>query len=219
MDYPWLPLWARDSFRHMEEAGNLSDQERKLFTDDRLEDFWRAADKYVSERLGNGDDELGGWLIGSIIAPLQLHGGPIPAGRLSKKTEIRQRQKNADALLDEAADLASDLVRKLWELEKSTNLRPHPLDGYLNTIRDLETELREYPKTQELFQDVHGMASQKSSWRDWMREADHNLQTMRRVRPGDLRMREKHWVALAQVLFGGHISRDAVKAALTSVNG
>jgi len=215
MDYPWLPVWARNSFHGMEAAGTLSDQERRLFTSENLTDFWAAADCYVSRYQGPNDD-LGGWLIGSIIAPLQLHFEPGTKDSPSKKTGIWERQLKADDLINKAADLAADLADTLRELEETTRLRPEMLSS--DVVYDLEKKLRDWPETKDLFSTVPGMKSQKSSWRDWLREAHANLQGMLRICPGDFQLREKHWVALVHAMIGEAISRESVQAALRTVN-
>lgn len=80
-------------------------------------------------------------------------------------------------------------------------------------LRILEKSFSEYPEANELFKDVPGMASQKSTWADWMREAEENMNLTLSIWPGKLELKEVDWVNLAQVLIGEHINRNAVRSA------
>lgn len=238
-----LPLLVKWNFESKVAAGLLSDREKAFFTDERLTQFWRKVDDYLSGVNADGRDGAASVLVGGFINPINF--GYCNAGTKempSRKTRIRTAQNEAEPVISRIAQLSGELADALDELEKITHIHPcqvrlfhvvqplihddavQNLSGYWagvrtsEALRILQNKFDEYPKATEIFLDVPGMASQKSTWVDWMREAESCMVETVRIYPGKLTLTEANWVSLAQVLCGEHITRDAVHAARKSCN-
>jgi len=231
-------------FSGMDCAGNLNEHERAFFIDERLSDFWGSVAQYLDQVGYERADNAASQLVGSFLGGLDLYGHSGTKDRPSRKTKVRERQQKADALIAKAAQLSEQLTEVLEQIEKTTHIIPDEMyfmalfrkvavdvDGsfertpsHWEDIRAwqvtgrLGESLRSYPKTDEQFAGVPGMASRESSWRDWMRSAHDALQHCLRMCPGSLVVKEKHWVVLAKVLIDEGISRDRVHPVFTQLN-
>lgn len=240
MDKPaWLPAWVASNYCRMIRENLLSENEKLFFTDERLRDFWSKVGQYLTYKTHQGFcQDASAFFVGAFLNPLAMYGEKTgTAARPVLKVQIRTSQKKADVLFDEAARLAGELALVLENLESTTRfypdemwlmpvvrqLIPEPLNDLLppsefvhahQALRVLEKAFLYYPRTGDLFNEIPGMASQKASWRDWLREARGNIQTMLDIYPGKFIMREKDWVNLVQVLIDKEITRSAVQAAL-----
>lgn len=207
---------------------------RSLAFDPRMQRFWL----HVGPRLRLTMDEIS-LLLGSILGPLSRYKNAGTRDRPNLKVRLRDRQKTADELLDRAAGAAADLAILLEDLESLTRYLPDEMrlltlvrratgmdldevDSYdegaktAAALHRLAQALAEHPRTEGLFLEIPGMASQKASWRDWLVEVLTNLGEFERQQGVRLELREAHWVALAQVLVSPDIGRASVNSALRS---
>lgn len=235
----FLPLGFWSIYLDMKARGVLSDRDVLLFIDERLIDFWEYVSSYTAliDQQWLADAES--FIVGSILNPLDWYSQTGTAVRPTLKNKVRERQKKADVLFNEIAELACQLSEKLDKVSSTTNYFPdqiylsellQPLTEYdliktdiasnrlltANLINDLHTAFRDYPRSDRLFTDVPGMNSQKSSWRDWMAEAKQNLSLLLDMYGKVFEIREKHWLALVNVLIDKNISRTSVNAALNN---
>lgn len=238
-----LPYEVQAIFDYMLADGSLSERQPLFFTDTRLVKFWRKVSDYLPKVPESRREDAASILVGSFITPIGLgYGKTGTADQPTRKTRIREAQKKADPIIDRIADLAGELGDALEELESITSIHPcevrflhvvqplfhdeavQNLSGYWlgvrtsEALRILERKFRDYPLANDQFKDIPGLASQKATWVDWMREAESGLEDMMRFCPGKLSLSESDWVNLAQVLIGDHITRGAVQAARRSCN-
>lgn len=238
-----LPYEVQAIFDYMLANGSLSERQPLFFTDTRLVKFWRKVSDYLPKVPESRREDAASILVGSFITPIGLgYGKTGTADQPTRKTRIREAQKKADPIIDRIADLAGELGDALEELESITSIHPcevrflhvvqplfhdeavQNLSGYWlgvrtsEALRILERKFRDYPLANNQFKDIPGLASQKATWVDWMREAESGLEDMMRFCPGKLSLSESDWVNLAQVLIGDHITRGAVQAARRSCN-
>jgi len=238
-----LPYEVQAIFDYMLADGSLSVRQQVFFTNKRLVKFWRKVDDYLSEVPEPHREGSASALVGSFITPISFgYGDTGTADQPTRKTRIREAQKKADPIIDRIARLAGELGDALVELEEITSIHPcevrflhvvqplfhdeavQNLSGYwlgvrtYEALRILERKFRDYPLAHDQFKDIPGLASQKATWVDWMREAERGLEDMARYCPSKLSLSESDWVNLAQVLIGKHITREAVQAARRSCN-
>jgi len=244
-DPDWLPELVKKTYFSLRDSGKLTEQEVAFFTDQRLVDFWTHIDNYLNgvesqaiEKLSQLNDDVEwhwlldrkenatGMLIGCFINGLDQY---TPTKGISKKTKIRESQKEVDILIGKASDLAIELAETLANIQQTSSYcQPDelnflslvsratpadieygsPLNRALFTdtsdvILKLGEALRDYPRAKELFADIPGMASQKTSWRDWLYCAYDLIDECMPRYEGNipLDIREKHWVALVRTLF------------------
>lgn len=233
----FLPLGFWSIYLDMNTRGVLSNNDVLLFIDERLTDFWEYVSSYtalINQQWHGGAESF---MVGSILNPLDWYSQTGTADRPTLKTKLRERQRKADILFDEVAELALQLINKLEEISLLTNFAPdemylsellHPFVEHdlikpdiansrlltAQLIQSLHDSFKDYPRTDSLFFDVPGMASQKSTWRDWMAEVQNNLALMHCMYGKAFELREKHWLALVNVLIDESISRSSVNAAL-----
>lgn len=239
----WLPTLVATNYRLLLAADSLSKHEQAFFTDARLKKFWEKADGYLSclekpEFLAGAAE----CIPGVFLAPLAFYGQTGTASRPSPKFNARARQKKADPLISKAADLAGELAATLERIEKTTHIYPCELrlmaivrdlvhdknikqvasyyEGVRTSdgLRNLECALREYPTVDSIFNDVPGMSSQKSTWRDWLREAVDNHKLLLLQHPGEFDLTESNWLSIAKVLIGDYITRNSMQDALRSLS-
>lgn len=239
MNPPFLPFYVAGNFRRMVAENLLSEREKNFFTDNRLSKFWESVDEYLSDLPCVSRSAASDFLIGSFLSPLKLYGKAGAAKNPSTKRKIRDRQNKGDKLIEKAAKQARELSATLQELKKTTTFYPDTTrftaiaysllsesetknflsysDGIYTyeAIDLLEKSLREYPRASDLFNDVPGMRSNKSSWCDWLSEVRANLDRLLLMYPGEFNLREADWVALSNVLVSEFISRDSIKFALS----
>lgn len=243
MEPEWLPYKVAENFRRMDVEGLLDAHQRAFFTDSKLKKFWGKVDKYLSGVQADYRSNAADHLVENFLTPLRFgYGETGKASRPTFKINLLEAQKKADQKIEEIAALAGKLANALEDLEKITRFVPdetsllviiEPLIGRdavknlpsyhwrgrtSEALRILEDSFGKYPKANDLFNEVPGMASQKSSWADWMREAESNIEETLGIWPGKLQLKESDWVNLAQVLIGEHITREAVQAARRSCN-
>lgn len=241
MDALKLPSCVTENYHRMLSNGSLSEREQALFTDIRLAKFWKRASDYLSKVEYKRREDAASMLVGSFLTPLMLHGPTGTAEQPSKKTIIRDRQKKADVLIDKAAEIAGELADTLVQLEGTTNLWPdsirlmaivrslihddkvHEIPSYFDGVKTsdalylLEKTFRDYPTASHIFDGVPGMESQKSSWRDWLREAYVNIGHLLHCDPGNLVIREADWLVLVHALIDEAVSRNSVQRALAGL--
>jgi len=147
---------------------------------------------------------VAGAVVGAFVSPLAFgYGETGTADRPSWKTRIRQRQREADILKEQAINLAWELADVLSDLKTKTLYLPdaaHEFD--INALRELAEALDKHQKTKELFSEIPGMESNKSSWQDWQREAEANLKLCNRMYRGGFELTESEWDVLTKALFG-----------------
>lgn len=233
----YLPIGIWSIYLDMKSRDVLSGRNDLLFTDQKLADFWLYVSSYTNSIDPRWLAGAESFIVGSILNPLNWYSQTGTADRPTLKTRIRERQRKADILFDEVAELALQLINKLDEVSLTTNYSPdeihlrellHPLIEHDQIKPDIATtslltsqliqQLYEafkcYPRTDKLFADIPGMSSQKSTWRDWMAETHHNLSLLLSMYGNPFEMREKHWLALVNVLIDESITRSSVSAAL-----
>ena len=238
-----LPLLVKWNFERMIAEGLLSKPEQLFFKDARLLGFWKKVGDYLSGVEADLRNDAASMLVGDFIDPISSgYGITGTKEQPTRKTRTRAAQTKADPVIAQIAQLAGKLADALDDLERITATHPcevrllslvrtlihddavQKLSGYwlgvrtADALRIMEQKFSDYPETEELFQDVPGMASQKASWVDWMREAENNLAVTLRIYPGNLSLTEDDWVRLANVLCGEHITRSAVQAARRRCN-
>lgn len=238
-----LPLLVKWNFERMLADGSLNERERAFFTDKRLVKFWSKVGDYLSGVNADYREIAASMLVGGFINPIKFgYGDAGTKEQPTRKTRIRTAQSKADPVINRVASLAGELADALDKLEETTSMHPcevrflhvvqplicdeavQNLSGYWlgvrtsEALRFLQKQFDDYPEAAEIFRGVPGMASQKSSWVDWMREAESNLAETVSVYPGKLSLTEANWVSLANVLCGEHVTRNAVQAARKGCN-
>lgn len=233
-----LPLFVKWNFERMSKEGLLSERQQAFFTDKRLTKFWGKVNNYLAEVQEDSRDNAASMLTGGFLNPISFgYGKTGTTEQPARKNLIRTSQSKADPIIKRIARLAGELADSLEELEGITPYHPgearllsivQPLvdedvlsrmptyyEGVRTSeaIRILQAKFEDYPKASDLFQDVPGIASQKTTWVDWMREAESNLAETLEVYPGSLLLGESDWLKLAKVLISEYISREAVQAA------
>lgn len=238
-----LPLLVDANYRKLLLAGDLTEKDKGFFTDPRLRKFWGKVDIYLQrleqpELLGSAAESIPG----AFLAPLPFYGQSGTADRQSPKVRARENQKKTDSIIYQASKLAGELAELLETLEKITHIRPCEMqlmtivrrlvhDENINRIasyydgvstsealRELQEAMLNFPKSNSIFDGVPGMASQKSSWRDWLREAASNHKTLLQMHPGEFELTESDWLSLARVLIGNQITREAVQDTLRNLS-
>ncbi len=235
----FLPALIELNYRHMLNEGMLDEKRKAFFVDIRLKGFWERIGKYLrSVEYPGFTLHASGYLIDCFLTPLWFYGETGTRERPTMKAERLDRQRKADKLRKSAADHAKQLSTILQQLEELQSDNPEtillmglisPLIGdlkhwdlsadvnYIPTSRaidSLKESFREFPDTDELFSDLPGMCSNKSSWRDWFRQVNHHLMHLLTMYPGELNIREVDWVNLVHVLIDETISRSSVSAEL-----
>lgn len=233
----YLPIGVWSIYLDMKSRNALSGHKDALFTHSSLADFWGHVSSYTDSIDPRWLSDAESFIVGSILNPLDWYSQTGTADRPTLKTKIRERQKRADILFDEVVELALQLINKLDEVSLITNYSPdeiylsellHPLIEHdeikpdiaktslltAQLIQRLHDAFKDYPRTENLFVDIPGMNSQKTSWRDWMAEVKHGLSLMICSYGKAFELREIHWLALVNVLIDESISRSSVNAAL-----
>lgn len=238
-----LPYEVKMIFDYMLADGLLSERQQAFFTDKRLVKFWRKVSDYLPEVQDSRREDTASILVGCFITPISFGYGDVgTVDKPTQKNRIRKAQNKADTVIDRIAKLAGELGDALVELEDITSIHPcqvrllsivqplihddavQNLSSYWHGVRTyealriLEHKFRDYPLAHDQFKNIPGMASQKTSWVDWMREAESGLEDMFRFCPRKLSLSESDWVILAKVLISKYISREAVQAARRSCN-
>lgn len=236
----FLPALVAANYQILVSRGDLTEREQSFFTDARLKKFWDRAGNYLHslehpEYLATAAE----CIPGVFLAPLYFYGHKVgTTERPTPKVKARERQKNSDPLINKAAKLAGELAETLESIEATTHIHPCELrlmaivrklvhdkniarvasyyDGVRTSeaLREIETALLAYPETSSIFDDVPGMASQKSTWVDWLAEAKENHRLLLRQHPGEFDLAEVDWVNLTKVLIDDGISRESVQSAL-----
>lgn len=239
MDTPsWLPRYVATNFSRMVGQGLLNERERAFFTDDKLKCFWDKAGNYLTSKIHqNRCQDASDCFVATFISPLSMYAETGTADRPTPKVKIREAQKEADTLFDDAARLTGELVLVLEKLESTARCYPdemwlmpvvrklisEPLTDLSSASERVRTRealmvlneaFQKYPRSGTLFKDGPGMASQKATWRDWLREAKDNITTMLGVYPGKFEMQERDWVNLVHVLISDDIARSTLQHAL-----
>lgn len=238
-----LPKIIEWNFHRMRTEGKLSKREQAFFTDNRLIVFWKNVGEYLSDVKADYRNNAAAMLVGGFLNPINFgYGEAGTKEQPTRKTRIRAAQNKADPTIRRIALLAGELADALEELEDITSIHPgetrllsivYPLvdedalrnlpsyyDGVRTyaALRILQNKFEEYPESGEIFKDVPGMASQKATWRDWMREAESNLNLTLEIYPGNLSLGEGDWLAIARILIGEHISRETMQDARRCCN-
>lgn len=238
MDSPHLPKIVACNFRRMVYEKLLSEHEKNFFTDSRLSKFWECVDKYLSNLPADSQDGASAFLIGSFITPLVLYGKTGTAENPSPKINTLNRLMEIDQLLDNAGTQAAELSKTLLKLKVAGEFIPFSAllsSGIYSYLDQSEIErilslsdrmaayeaidllwesIMEHERARGWLNDVPGMKSNKSSWRDWLAEARSNIGRLLRIYPGEFKVREADWVALAKILIDENISRESVRDAL-----
>lgn len=235
----WLPSVVGLTYQLWKERGNLTGREEAFFADPRLKEFWAKMRKHLITLEHPEFMEAAAESIpGVFLTPLEFYMRRGTREQPTPKVRIRERQKKADELIARAAKQAGELAQTLESLESTTTIYPcetrlmtivrklvrdtnlNHIPSYFDGVRTsdalrlLEAKLKEYPNASSIFDDVPGMASNQSSWRDWLWEAESNYQDFLRIHPGKCVLAEADWVNLAKVLIGNTVSRENVQAAL-----
>ena len=243
----FLPDAVAAVFNRMNTANLLNDSKRSFFTDKTLERFWGKVGVYIASLPINSRDDAASFLVGSFLNPLDYdyHKAEIQKSGSPKlfKTNMRTAQVEADKLIFKIAKSAGKLAEELEELERTIDFPPDGINLLMivrqliddpalreppshhskvcmsQAIRLLESNLKAHPTSISIFNEVPGMASQKSSWVDWMREAEENIKTCLLVYPASLKFSLGDWTNLVHVIVGNHISSKAIKEARRSRPG
>ncbi|MGZ8983521.1 MAG: hypothetical protein ACXW11_06150 [Methylotenera sp.] len=218
-----LPRHVAENYNRMIAENLLSKRENAFFTDKRLFDFWSKARKWLELQADQFD--AGENFIGVFLTPLKLYGEVGDTQNKSPKTEMIKHQRKADELIDEAYTLADKLANVLIELEKTSpylqyksrllpiarqlipSLKDVNIASYYEGIKThealsiLKESLVNSPVTDDIFEGVAGMESQKSTPHDWHREAEKSLARMLEKFPnGSFTLTQAEWSLLADVL-------------------
>jgi hypothetical protein len=218
-------------------AHGLSAREERFFTDERLAGFWSAAGEALRKARPDQRWNAAHQLVATFLDPLGWLADdgerPETSGR---KPERRRRLLEQKERLRMAAEKARELAALLDEIAAG----PEPPDMsvlfFAEAVLPLPNEQR---PSWNLPSYYHGFSvsgaleafadkldakaaeplpawleSQKTSWRDWLRQVRWGLRELEDWGLLSFEPRETHWVALVQVLFGDWITRDAVHDAL-----
>jgi hypothetical protein len=206
--------------------GELGRAQAALVAAPSLAPLWQALGQHAHRMIGEGwaPTDAAGVLVGGVLTPIAM--GYDAHGTLSR----RVREGVSMERREKAAAMAADLARLLDEIERE----PFPPDAVVAVgpllhprlvARDAPSALKLEPTAAllRLLADAlnvapvygaqPGLASQKASWRGFIREVRDNLDEFGFV------LRERDAVALATVLCAaaGMVvlpSRDAVRDAL-----
>jgi hypothetical protein len=223
-DSPSPPAWFPDVFRPAVPKPPRSPTEAALIAAPPLAPFWDALAEHVLklQREGWNPLDAAAVLLGCVLTPLAL--GYDARGTLARKVRggvNMQRRRQAASLALELAELLDEIAREPLApdaalaiavlLDESCvsswpsyfqNERPSEL------LRRMAAGLIEEPD----FTAAPGLASQKPSWRSYLREVTANLADL------DFPLRERDAVALVTALCKASgvapPSRDAVHHAL-----
>jgi hypothetical protein len=218
-------------------AHGLSAREERLFTDERLADFWRAAREALRNARPDQQANAAHQLVATLLDPLAwIADGDERPEESSQKPTRRRRLLSQRERLRVAAEKARGLAALLDEIAAG----PEPPDMsallFAEAVLPLPDEQRPSRNLgscylqfsvigalEALAERLDAKAaeplpawleSQKTSWRDWVRQVRYGLRQLDSAGLLHFEPREGHWVALVQVLFGDSITRDAVHDAL-----
>lgn len=236
-----LPVYFSRIFEHMAAENSLSEREKNFFTDSRLFIFWRNAGEYLSslrndlrQDVNDYHENVASFFVGSFICPLAPYGKTGTKENPSPKIKILTRMKVVDQLLNQSSVQAESLYETLRQLDAIGEFVPS--DTILNDIigdagikqsmfypqhmplHELLVPVVKFLKGYERLaldsKKSVGMKSNKSTWRDWLAEAKSNIDQLLITYPGELKIREADWVALAKILIDENISRESVRDSL-----
>jgi len=218
---------------------------KKLLTDDRLVQTWQKLSAALATVKPCLQKDAAEFVIGGICLPLQMYAATGTVEKPTPKLKIRNNTDEAQRTLERASIHLQKAAKELQEAAKLTSILPDEaqtlwgmvvrifeqhgqsammdnLPSYihthaLKTVPFLETLAKRLIALQKTWEDVPGMRSAKSTWRDWLAEAVSNFAKAGRVYGADFSLKETHWVMLAHVLIDSTISRESVNAALRGI--
>ncbi len=158
------------------------------------------------------------FLVGCFFTPLDFYNRAGTVANPSTKTTIRTNQLKANKLIIEALTLTNKLIGVLREVEDITAYHPDEFD-FLALIESMEIDgitlpidsspswkistidaltklthgLANHPEMADIFKNSPGIIGQKSSWVDWLTEAENQICLLQRIYPGTLDLTESDW--------------------------
>jgi|GEM_PF-2079034 len=196
-----------------------------LFDDARCGAFWEAAAGHLRVMIaaGSTEDDAAAQIVGALTVPVLFgHDARGSFNRMIRRKVNMQRRKKAAMLARELAKLLRDISREPMPPDGIYLLSLVP--GLSNYTQRVPSYFETYPTADALatlalgletppdFAGAPGLASQKPTWRDWLREAKENLADI------SFTLSESDAIALVGALAeaGGVMrpSRESVHAAL-----
>ncbi len=234
----WIHPEARSVLFLLITSGHHS---AKLLMADKLKPVWLRMNAALVELEPRFRHNAAAFVIGSFLNPLALYAETGTADRPTAKVRIRKNQAKAQSHLLSAAKRLHEAADELRIAAKCSGYLPSEVTGFMTLVMfvfnryGISEQLKTLPsyfwgdiKTPDVLDllagqlnpggdiwvEAPGMKSNKASWRDWLREAEVNLQWANRIYNSDFRLRETDWVRLAQGLISPPPSRDMVRDAL-----
>jgi hypothetical protein len=227
-----LPFEVRAIYAVLKARG-LSAREERLFTDERLTDFWRAAHEALRKTRLDQRSNAAHQLVAALLDPLAwIANGDERPEVSDKKPAQRCRLLEQKKRLREAAEKARELAALLDKIAAGPSAPDMsallfveavlPLPNEQKLSRNLDSYYQQFSVSGalEAFADrldadaseplPPWLESQKTGWRDWVRQVRHGLSQLDSAGLLRFKPRETHWHALVQVLFDDSITRDAV---------
>jgi hypothetical protein len=220
-----IPLWFPHAF-HPALTYDLASLEKALIAAPELDRFWQSLADHMPTLVTDGwsTSDAAGALVGSVLTPARLgydaHGS---LSRYIRNSVSMERREKAAALAKELADLLDEIEGEPFPpdavVSVSTLLHPRLV------ARDAPSLIKAEPTSALLrrlaaalsappnYSAVPGLASQKATWRGFIREVQQNLHDH------GFKLRELHAVSLVRTIctdagIAAPPSRDAVRDAL-----
>jgi hypothetical protein len=223
--------------KHFERA--IGDGARRWLLDERLKDVWERLDVWLSRVSPGRQEDAAAYVIGALALPTWLIPERGASGAMAAEgRRIREKNKAAAGDLTKAAQA----LRKAADLIAAARGRTHivpdvaitPFHFFVNGVPSsclmhIPSYFWVKPDTCEMLLGmadelegveplsiVPGFESQKSGWRDWLREAQDSLREAAEIYGGRINLREVDWFRLAEAAVGdaGIVTRDSVRSAL-----
>jgi len=222
----------------MDAREKLTLEKRNFFLNKELKNFWVKAGEYIGQLdLSCGkDSDVASWFVGCFFTPLDLYNASGTVDKPSVKTNIRNNQIEADKLIKTALTLTSDLIDVLQKVEDATGHYPEELNFLtliesmgidditlpnnsspswkiptIDALTKLTHGLADHPEMADIFKNSPGMIGQKSSWVDWLTEAENQICKLQESYPGTLNLTDNDWANVFCALIDPNIDAKTAR--------
>lgn len=221
----------------MNAKGSLTENKKSFFLNKELKTFWVKAGKYIDEEVEiRFESTAASGFVGCFFTPLDIYDKAGTVDTPSTKTIIRTNQLKANKLIKEALVLTNHLIDKLQEVEDITGHYPAELN-FLSLIESMEIDdvtlpngsssswnistvdaltklthgLASHPEMADIFKNSPGIIGQKSSWVDWLTEAENHICNLRKTFSGALVLTESDWTSVFCALINPSIDQKTAR--------
>lgn len=222
----------------MDAREKLTLEKRNFFLNKELKNFWVKAGEYIGQLdLSCGkDSDVASWFVACFFTPLDLYNKSGTVDKPSVKTNIRNNQIEADELIKTALMLTNDLIDVLHQVVSITRHYPAEFD-LLTLIESMEIDgvtlpndsspswkistadaliklthgLADHPEMADIFKNSPGIINQKSSWVDWLTEAENQIYKLQKIYPGALNLTDNDWANVYRALINQNIDAKTAR--------